>query len=385
MNEIRKAYKISAEGLRSCYAAEGILAGKRNFVDFWARDSMFASLGSIALGDTSQVKTNLKLYLKHQKTSGHLPYRIISIDQFLKYLHIKKRFKKPLPNYKNYLGDKVVDQNILFPLSACELLKADYQKEYITELFPHLELSFLWLERQDKNKDGLIEEGYLANWMDHTKKKGQTLINNVLYYGALKQFVELNNQLGNCEVAARYQQNLEKTAMKIDELFWNEDYYIDWVDGRKHHYLDTAGNLLAIIFGLTDASKSKMILERIKQYQGKTFIPKANYPYYKKRIIQPQLFLAGLADYGGYRIWIGALCALAWHLTGDLTMAHRTLANIAKSINEFGAVYEIYTPYGHPIKRWPAYKNEVPFAWSCGLFVWATSKIYPESKEWILQ
>lgn len=385
MNEIRKAFKISVDGLRSCYATEGILAGRRNFVDFWARDGMFASLGSIALGDISQAKTNLKLYLKHQKTSGHLPYRIISIDQFLKYLHLKKRFKKPLPNYKNYLGDKVVDQNILFPISACEILKADYQKDYITEIFPHLELAFLWLDRQDKNKDGLIEEGYLANWMDHTKKRGQTLINNVLYFGAMKKFVELNDHLGNCEIATRYQQKIETTGSKINEVFWNENYYIDWVDGRKHHYLDTAGNLLAIIFGLADEQKSKQILNKIRDYQGDTFVPKANYPYYKKRIIQPQLFLAGLADYAGYRIWIGALCALAWNIIGNREMAHKTLSNIANCINTHNAVYEIYTPHGKPIRRWPAYKNEVPFAWSCGVLIWVISEIYPESKDWILQ
>lgn len=385
MDNIHKAFTTSVLGLRSCYTTEGILAGKRNFVDFWARDSLFASLGCNSIDDTEQTKNNLKLFYKQQKSSGHLPYRIISIDQFLKYLHIKKRFKKPIPNYLNYLGDKVVDQNLLFPIVVSDLLMKDYDKNFMTEILPHVEMSFLWLKRQDKNHDGLLEEGYLANWMDHTKKKGQTLINNILYFGALSKFAQLNKNLGNCEIADRFEQKADLLRDKINEVFWDKDYFIDWVDSKKHHYLDTAGNLLAIIFGLTNEDQSLKILSKIRDFQGESFIPKANYPYYKKRIIQPQLFLAGLADYGGYRIWIGALYALAWHRVSNKSMAEKVLHNIAKCINTHGAVYEIYSPYGNPIKRWPAYKNEVPFAWSCGVFIWAVSQIHPDCRKTLLQ
>ncbi len=385
MDEIKKAFLISVKSLRSCYTEEGILAGQHNFVDYWARDSFFASLGSIEIGDIDQVKVNLKLYIKHQKSSGHFPYRIISIDQFLKYLHFKKRFKKPLPNYQSCFGDKVVDQNLLFTLVAVELLKKEHNHQYLAEILPHLELSLIWSTRQDKDKDYLIEEGLLCNWMDHTKKKGKTLINNVLYYGAIKSFADFNQQVGNDEIASRYRERMAGLAEKINQLFWHDDYFIDWIDHKVHHYFDTAGNLFAVYFGLADQQQSEKILNIVETFKGESFIPKANYPSYRKRRIRPQLFLAGLADYGGYRIWIGSLYAMTFFVSGHEKTAKKTLHDIAKSILKNGDVYEIYNASGNPVRRWPAYYNEVPFAWSCGLFIWAVCKIYPEFKDWLMQ
>ena len=383
MTKICEAFNIAVTGLRSCYTDEGTLAGKHNFVDYWARDSLFASLGSIAIGDFRQAEINLNLYLKHQKASGHLPYRIISINQFMKYLHFEIRFKKPIANYNSPLGDQVVDQNILLPIVAYELFKANKNEKYLSGILPNLELCFFWLKRQDWDNDGLIEEGYLANWMDHAKKRGKTLINNVLYQAALQCFIALSDHFGNRDTSQRFQLLLNRNKSKTNKLFWNDNYFIDWIDSKRHTYLDTAGNLFAIIYNLADTNQSDKILLEIDKYLKGSFIPKANYPYYKKRLIRPHLFLAGLADYAGYRLWIGALQAIAVNLQGDSKRARQTMESVATSIVKHQGVYEIYTSKGDPLRRWPAYNNEVPFAWSCGVFIWAISKIYPEYKNWL--
>ena len=53
---IQKSIEIAKLTLRSNYTDAGIVAGKDHFSDVWARDSLFASFGSIALGDTEVVK-----------------------------------------------------------------------------------------------------------------------------------------------------------------------------------------------------------------------------------------------------------------------------------------------------------------------------------------
>ena len=75
-SNIQKAYDISKKCLRACYSDLGIYAGKTHFEDYWARDGLYASLGSTAIGDCSQAKKELLLLLSFQKQDGQLPLRI---------------------------------------------------------------------------------------------------------------------------------------------------------------------------------------------------------------------------------------------------------------------------------------------------------------------
>jgi len=46
---IKKARAIAADCLRRCYDANGIVAGRHQFNDYWARDSFFASFGALEI------------------------------------------------------------------------------------------------------------------------------------------------------------------------------------------------------------------------------------------------------------------------------------------------------------------------------------------------
>ena len=78
---IKKAVKIARDGLRRNYKTLGIYAGQKHFDEYWARDSFFASLGSLELKDYNIVKTNLNLVLKNQSKEGLIPVRI-GVDRF---------------------------------------------------------------------------------------------------------------------------------------------------------------------------------------------------------------------------------------------------------------------------------------------------------------
>ena len=64
---IAKAWTIAHKALKECYKGPGIIAGKHHFDDFWARDSFFASWGSLAAGDFTEVRSNLDLFFRFQK------------------------------------------------------------------------------------------------------------------------------------------------------------------------------------------------------------------------------------------------------------------------------------------------------------------------------
>src|SRR3990167_952507 len=103
MKNIEKAVEIAKKNLRECYAEKGIFAGLHHFKDYWARDSCFASYGSLAIRDYDIVRKNLSYYLDH-----------ISVEW--------KRKRKPY-----YTTDKnkhkTVDQNSLIVISSHEYVK----------------------------------------------------------------------------------------------------------------------------------------------------------------------------------------------------------------------------------------------------------------------
>jgi len=49
--KINWAEKIARKDLRACYQDQGIFASPVNFSDYWARDSFWAILGMLEIGD----------------------------------------------------------------------------------------------------------------------------------------------------------------------------------------------------------------------------------------------------------------------------------------------------------------------------------------------
>ena len=373
---IKEAYDIAAKGLRSCYTEEGILAGKKNFVDFWARDSFWASFGALVLGDLEQVKININLFLRWQKESGQIPYRTISINQFFKYLHIKIRFKKPIPNYNSILGSAVLDQNLLLPIIIEEYFKKSGDDEYLKDIFPNLELSYLWLKKQDSDSDKLLKEGFLCNWMDHLMKHGKVLINNILYAKSLQSLSNIAKIIGNREQKERFENQSEMVKKKIREKFWDTAFFIDWIDFKRHFYFDTSANLLSVIWDIADPKEAESIINFAKEKAESGVLVKANFPRYHPALVSPQLYLAFLPDYGSFRIWIAALYAIALAKVKKEDEAKKVIENIAKIIVKNKAVFELYNKNGTPANRWFLYTNEVPFTWSAGIFIYAVYYIF---------
>jgi len=385
-NNLKKAYDIATECLRKCYDKHGIFAGRKHFTDYWARDSFYASLGSLVLDDIDIVRKNLEMFLKHQKENGQIPLRIgetSEIKLVLKMFGFKFRNKLKAKYIEDKKTSVPTDQNSLLLITAKEYVANTKDVFFLKKYYTQFSRAFEWNLSRDEDNDLLIEEGHYATWADAIKKSGKVLYTNVLNYEAANCMAGFAKRL-NKKADERYFGFISKKIKEeINTLFWNGSYYVDWVDKTPFNYFSTDGNMFAILFGIADKAKAKKISRSAENYKIHRPVPsKTNCPSYPIRYVSPVLRLAGIGDYHNNSVawlWIGCISAAAYQKAGLKKQANKVMESMADKINEYGTVYEVYEKNGKPLNRL-IYKSEVPFAWSSGLFIWATSRIFKNFK-----
>ncbi len=132
--------------------------------------------------------------------------------------------------------------------------------------------------------------------------------------------------------------------------------------------------MLAIVFGFTNAMETKKILELAKQHCWNGFTLETNYPTYPPWRIPIIAYIIGMADYHNRGcLWLqpGILYTIALAHAGFTKEGRFVLSQVATKINEHHDVYEVYEKSGGPVHR-TMYQSEHAFAWSAGLFLWAS-------------
>lgn len=374
---IEQAYALAKATLKDRYTPLGIYAGKSHFSDVWLRDSCYAALGSLNMGDWDIVKTNLTTIFKFMNDQGQAPLRVGQKNMLLKFMG----FHAKIPQAR-YIEDKGIstptDGNSLFIWSVFRYLNATRDTAFVEAHFDLLEKAVEWNFTQDKNGDLLIEEGPYAGWADSLKKTGTVLYTNVLHYKAMVSFSEICETLNRVELATHYRRSAKEIQKRIHQSFWNGRYFSDWIDasGKVHDYFSTDGNMWAIVFGVATLEQAWAI-QKTTQELGldRGFSTHSNHPSYAPSVIYPLFFLLNMHDYhnGLEWLWLGCVDAVAKHLIGQEEEGRALLTRIAEKIMEYNGVYEVYYN-GAPVKRfW--YKSEQWFAWSSGLFVWACHEL----------
>ena len=372
---LKRAYDLAKRDLRACYTEEGILAGKIRFDDYWARDSFFASLGSLSLKDFVVVRRNLELFARHQNSRGQLPRRIDRYWVTLKYLGLRIKRRRLGPRYAtSLLYCKSIDQNSLFIMSLADYVKKTNDLRFLKQMYEKTKKAIEWSQSNDHDRNLLIEEGYLANWEDTVFWRGEVLYTNVLHYKALADFAELSKSIGKMQEYNIYKATAEKVKDKINRDFWNGDHYMKSVTRKKRYrrYFCIDANMLAILFGIADKGKAEKILQNIVDLELNTTAPmRSTWPRYPLWKISPAriiTFSAGYHNAFGW-LWISCLYALALDKAGKHKEAIEYLERIGDKIREFEGVYEVYKK-GRPVGN-PFVKSDFPFAWSAGMFVYA--------------
>ena len=192
---LEQAEVIAKDSLRKCYMAnQGIIAATSLFDDFWGRDSFFASLGALAIGDYDIVRDNLNLYIKFQRKDGLIPRRIDRHVVTLKYLGIpiKRRLKptyvSPCTFWKTYPS---IDTQCLFLIIFAEYCLKAGNKDFLRDNADSFLRALSWLHTNESGNTALIKEGPYSSWTDSVAKKGHVLYTNCLYYWALRKAAEL--------------------------------------------------------------------------------------------------------------------------------------------------------------------------------------------------
>ena len=359
--EIALAYETASGDLRRCYSKEGIVAGLRNFNEYWARDSFFASLGANSLGDFEISKKNLSLFLSLQRKDGLLPGRVS---------------RKLRPSYKPMLFSPCIDSQALFFMALLDYVQKSGDKKFLLDNFEKAKKAMARLKAGDRNNDCLIEEGLFANWMDTVLKFGNVLYTNCCYCRALSDFSKLCAIAGKKELAEEHSLLAEQVREKINQRFWNGGYYNDWFDFWEQDFFCSDGNVLACLWEIADSVQAQMVQNYIKQRQLAKVPMKTNFPPYPPwRIALPLLPFRAYHYHNGFSWpWIGCLNAIAMKKMGLSKEAEQQLRAIAGIINTASASPEILDEKGIPANSFML-KCEKPFAWTAGLFVLAVHEI----------
>jgi len=343
------------------------------FSDYWARDSFFAVLGVLEIGDFKVARNILELFLDNQKSNGQIARKFELDYNFLKYIFKKTASrKKPKAVYTSLLPPfNTMDGNSLCVIAFAKYLQKTKDIKFARKYFRKLEKTIVWYEK--KKRDTLVREYLLSNWMDTIFKSGKVLYSNTLYAKALEEFSHIAEEVGENKQAKKYKNLHKKTVAVIDKKFWNSEFFDDVADQGK--YFDSAGNALACFFGIAPDKKRGNILKYFRKIKTQKLLPTV-YPKYSFWKVNPITFLFGMSEYhnGKSWLWIDAFVAGAEFRSGDYGSARKRMTEISQVIVANAAVHEVFHADGRPYnpKFW---KSAVPFAWNSGVFLYINSLI----------
>jgi len=368
---IRNANRIAVRDLRSCYNPDGIVAGRQQFNAYWARDGFWATLGANALGDYGQTLTQIGLFVRFQRRNGCIPVRVEFLGKNI--AGYRKLLARPrVVGRAGGLFADPIDLSSLFVIAAARYLEQTRDLVFAERVESAVDLALGWLRGLDRNRDGLLESHFLADWMDSILKINQLLTLNVLYWAALRAGEAIKRALRAEEAADRYGELAAQTHATLHAVFWNGEYFVDWVHGRRRGAFASDGNIFAMLFGLATPAQSTRIMAFIARRGLQRDAPLRTcdpvYPWWR---VFPAYYLAGIPDYHRSLIWPwqGTLFALCKAQFGDRAGALADLAQLGEWYIRWHSVSEVYTPDGRPLAR-PFYTADVPFAWNAGTYVY---------------
>ncbi len=375
---ISKAYEIAARDLKSCYSRFGIVAGKRNYDDYWTRDAGFASQGALALGDFEIVKRHLELLIRFEK-KGAIPFLIR--EYFPGSAFVGRKIPvRLIPCYRSHKFlwlSEVIDSNAYFVIMLCEFAKASKNEKFFLNRQETVEKALKWyLPRMDRKSD-LVKENYIASWNDGIYKKGVVLTTNAIVYKAFESYLDLCQDLGVAPDRDLAEVFL-KMAQGFQKVFFNGEFFSDWVDRKKYDYFDAAGNLLAIIYDLADEKQAEKILDFVKEKLYHPPLMKLCHPRYPLSKVELGNLLFGMKEYwrGKEVFWSDHVClyALALIKQNKASEGEAVLAGFSKLVQEHNGIYEIYDRKFSPFSAF-FYRAEHPYARGAGLLVMAVKAL----------
>lgn len=352
-------------------------AGYRNFRESWARDFSFAAYGLLALKEYEPIQDTLKAFFGYQKPDGQLPVKLRSLDVVSRFFHSVLEREQPLerrltPKYITGHRTHSLDGQALLVNAAARYIQATDDRAFAQGHWDKLVLAMDWLAAHKHLNTSLLGQSAYADWADSVARKGIVFYTNVVYWKALREMTALAEYLNAESKIEEYRQLAQVVDNEIREYLWrpSSGYF---ATSTTLENLSSAGNLLAIAWGLADEQQANSILDRIHAFGMANPVPtQAAYPAYKRSAISPENRLGGIGNYhtNAAWLWIGAWHIIALCKMGRIEAAQDLLARAADVVVRDQQVHEVYAPNGQPLSS-RFYTSEAPLTWNAGMLVHA--------------
>ena len=268
-----------------------------------------------------------------------------------------------------------------------------------------------WLLARDSNQEGIIDSPQAGDWMDSTLVRGgKTLYNNVLLYRALRVGADLlvaADLPDYAGLAADLKERINFAFWPVENENWRfmigplgapgnerrrgayphparQAAYTAAYSGDRAHYLshieyaefvdkcDVLGNVLAVLFGVADAERSRLVMSLLYEHSRKLACPISVYlepiavddpsHMYKREVeqFQGERWRNPPGSYHNAGIWpfVGGLYISALAKVRMTGQAQSELQRLAKSCVEtdFNEWLDFYSgaPGGNPRQAWSA-------------------------------
>lgn len=351
-----------------------LCAGFRHFREPWARDFGFASYGLIAQGYADVVRDGVRLFFRHQKSTGQLPLKLHSTVLLERYLHSLFSRVQPadadlVPRFITAHGTRSLDSTLLLVIAWGECAVRTRDESLAVDLHGQALLALEWVERY-KGPLGLIHQGPFSDWSDSIARRGAVLYTNVLWWKAIRCLEEVESMLA-LSLRTPSEPSIE-LGQRLIACFYDEK--LGYLKATPYSPMFiSAGNFLAVAWGLTPQEYSHAILDYADRCGLSSPVPSRvtdrDYPFY---LVGPEMWLAGISNYhtSCSWMWIGAWHAIANHQVGRSGRATEVFDGILETVARDGTVYEVHAPDGRPLST-RLYSSEDPLSWNAALILYA--------------
>ncbi len=351
-----------------------------NYRSVWARDSAMTLMWSLPLGDKEIIecgKRSLETIIGAQSRDGHLPnYVDLATGD---------------PEYGGIGNIAGIDGALWTVIAAWNYVKATGDTDFAHVHFRRIHRTMKWLRAHDSNNCGLLEIPEASDWTDLFPRSYNVLYDEVLWYRANVDFVELRKL--NDRPIDRYVNRAVRIRKIINEQFWprpealsetRESYAkTQFALGRTSYLIaqitpfgfswrcDVFANIIALLYGVLDEDKAQRVWRFLRQVD-------IDSPY-PVRVLYPAIhpgepdwrdyFLVNLQNLphhyhnGGIWPFVGGLWVRFLLRIGQKELAEQALTALAKlcqagidhewEFNEW-AHGQTGRPMGKPFQAWSA-------------------------------
>lgn len=264
---------VTPRGFSACSIQHDVDA-LSNYRSIWARDAAMTAMWSLPLHDaelTECARQSFETILTAQTRDGLLPNYVDAVSG--------------KPEYAGIGNIAGIDGAMWIVMAVWNYVKITGDQVFAKKHFERLHRTMKWLSAHDSNNCGLIEVPEASDWMDLFPRSYNVLYDEVLWYRANVDFVELRKLAG--KPPERYVERARRVRRLINKQFWptpetvreSVESFADtqFTLGRTRYLIaqitpfgfswrcDVFANIIASLYGLLDPQRSEIVWRFLRQ------------------------------------------------------------------------------------------------------------------------